>query len=113
MNLDDALGKDFGAIQPYKKTMHAIMLEIDISLAHRCDHQGAQGFTFSFPVKCDMAIEAGRFGFGQIKKAVLEANNLWKGILMYRSGHVHGNSLEAIYKDQMPKRIQNRSVIKP
>ena len=67
----------------------------------------------SFPVKCDTAIEAGRFGFGQIKKAVLEANNLWKGILIYRSGHVHGNSLEAIYKDQMPKRIQNRSVIKP
>jgi hypothetical protein len=27
----------------------------------------------SFPAKSDMAIEAGRFGFGQIKKAVLEA----------------------------------------
>jgi len=68
MNLDDALGKD---------------IPKDMFLCKSCNDFGHLLHTGvitkvpraspSFPAKSDMAIEAGRFGFGQIKKAVLEA----------------------------------------
>ena len=81
----------------YQKTCfcanHAMIL--DISFAHRCDHQGAKGFTF-FSSQEWHGDRSRPLRVWANQKGCVGSESLWKGtlVLVYRNSHVYGMNIK-------------------